>query len=259
MASTMASTAAGLARADAASDVDNERGPWLALADGGRIELRRQSVDRGSEDESSKTTVRLEKNLQGITSRLRLDLPFPDEKDGFTGDPFNPRLGDIKLKAFFRPFSLGGSRLGADVELTFPTAHPGSMGAGKYQFGPALFSVPGQPDWQSVEGGHRFHVDWTVRQTLSFAGDPARKNINTTKPELALRDVIGSDFSLKLTFKPVIDWVNEGKTSGVLELEGVWNIEADWRLTCLAGAGLWGRGVSGYYGRKLELVAGRRF
>lgn len=225
----------------------------------GRIELRRQNSERGTADESTRTTIRLEANLAGMVSRLRLDLPFPDEKTDFAGDPFNPRPGDIKARAYFRPFRLGDAKLSTDVEMTFPTADPAELGSGKYQLGAAIHSVPGAPDFISASGHHRLQIEWTVRHTVSIAGDAARKDINTTKPELALRDLLGSRHWLKLTFKPVIDWVQDGKTGAVLELEGGWNASRDWRFSLMGGARLWGEGVPGTYDHRVELVAGRAF
>jgi len=223
----------------------------------GRIELRRQNSERATPEETTRTTLRLETFLTGTVSRLRLDLPFPDEKSDFQGDPFQPRPGDIKLRAYFRPFQMGASRLASDVEVTFPTADPSSLGAGKYQLGAAVHSVPGAaPDF--VSGRHQWRYEWHIRQTVSVAGDAERKDINNTKPEVALRDTIGRHW-LKLTLKPTIDWIQHGKTGAVLELEGGWNATRDWRFSLMGGARLWGEGVPGIYNRRVELVAGREF
>jgi hypothetical protein len=224
-----------------------------------RVELRRQNTGRGTPDETSRTTLRLEHYLTGTLSRLRLDLPFPDEKTDFEGDPFSPRPGDLKLRADFRRFRMGASQMSTDMELTFPTADPSSLGQGKYQVGAGLHSGPGAAEFVYTFAPHQLHSEWSVRQTVSFAGDPARKNINNTKPELALRDTIGTRHWLKLTFKPTIDWIQDGKTGAVLELEGGWNASRDWRFSIMGGVGLWGEGVPGYYSRRLELVAGRAF
>lgn len=225
----------------------------------GRIELRRQSSDRGTDDESSKTTLRLETALEGMVSRLRLDLQFPDDKTTFSGDPFHPRLGDTKLRAHFRRLRAGDTQLIPDIELIFPTADPSSLGAGKYQFSAALHSVAGAPDFTLDSGRHQVRYQWDIRQTVSVAGDASRKDIHNTKPELALRDSIGSRRWLKLTFKPTIDWVQNGKTGAVLELEGGWNASRDWRFSVMGGGLLWGEGVPGTYHRRLEVVAGRAF
>lgn len=230
-----------------------------SITSGSRIELRRQNSDRASADESTKTTLRLETALAGTVSRLRLDLQFPDQKTDFQGDPFQPRLGDIKLRAYFRPSRAGDMRVVPDIELIFPTADPASLGSGKYQVSAALHSVPGKPDFTLGSGRHQIRYQWDVRQTVSVAGDPDRKDINHTKPEFALRDSIGSRYWLKLTLKPTIDWTQSGKTGAVLELEGGWSANRDWRFSSMGGARLWGDGVPGIYGRRIELVAGRAF
>jgi len=232
---------------------------WSADRDdpSGRIEVRRQNSERSSPDETTRTTLRLETFHAGTISRLRLDLPFPDEKTDFSGDPFRPRPGDVKLRAYFRPFQAGGWRLGSDLEMTFPTADPSSLGAGKYQLGAALHSVPGKaPDY--VSGAHEWRYEWHVRQTVSVAGDKERKDINHTKPEFGMRDTFDRRW-LKLTLKPTIDWIQDGKTGAVLEAELGWNATRDWRFYIMGGARLWGEGVPGIYNRRLELMAGREF
>lgn len=225
----------------------------------GRVELRRQNTDRGDPDESSKTTLRFEAYLAGTVTRLRLDLQFPDEKNDFDSSPFQPQLGDTKLRVTFRPFKVGETRLAGDVELVFPTADPETAGSGQYQINPAINSVPGAPDFTLDSGRHQVRYEWLVRQSVSVAGDPDRKDINTTKPEFALRDTIAGGYWLKLTFKPVIDWVQDAKTGAVLDLEGGWNASREWRFSLKAGGKLWGDGVPGVYGRQVELVAGRAY
>jgi hypothetical protein len=225
----------------------------------GRIELRRQNSERGTPEESTRTTLRVDSYLMGPVSRLRFDLQFPDEKTDFGGDPFQPRLGDTKVRADFRPFQAGHTRLSTDIELTFPTAVAPEFGAGKYQFSAALHSIPGAPDLVLDSGRHQLRFGWNIRQTISIAGDADRQGINNTKPEIELRDTIGSECRLKLTFKPTIDWIQDGKTGAVLELEGEWNPNRDWRFSLMGGANLWGQGLSGIYQRRVQLVGGRAF
>jgi hypothetical protein len=224
-----------------------------------RIEFRRQNSERGTPEESTRTTLRLEHYLkEGVVTRLRLDLPFPDEKTDFGGSPFQPQLGDIKVRAYFRPFQAAGTRMSSDVEVTFPTADSPDSGAGKYQLSAALHSVPGAPDFVFASGHHQLRYEWDIRQTVSVAGDADRKDINNTKPEFGLRDIIGRN-SLKLSFKPTIDWIQDGKTGAVLELEGAWSASPEWRFSLKGGAGLWGEGTPGFYHRRVEVVAGRTF
>jgi hypothetical protein len=99
----------------------------------GRVELKRQNTSRGTEDESTKTTLRLETFFTGPVSLLRLDLQFPDEKTSFSGSPLDPRPGDTKLRVGFQPLRSGPYSLPSFVELTLPTADPETLGAGKVQ------------------------------------------------------------------------------------------------------------------------------
>ncbi len=246
----------GGATQDATPSSDATTSPSPLL---GRVELRRQNTNRGDPEEATKTTLRFEAFLTGTVTRVRLDLQFPDEKTDFEGDPFQPQFGDIKVRVYFRPFQVGTTRLSSDVEVTFPTADPSSAGSGKYQLSAAIHSVPGAPDFTLASGRHQVRYEWLVRQTVSVAGDTDRKDINTTKPELALRDTIGTRYWLKLTFKPVVDWTQDAKTGADLDLEGGWNASRYWRFSLIVGTRLWGEGVPGTYDSKIELVAGRAF
>ncbi len=99
----------------------------------GKIELKRQATNRGTPEETTKTQLKTDAYLDGFVSLLRLEVPFPDEKTDFEGDPFNPRLGDIKVRTGFRPFHIDEIPVSTFLEVTFPTADPESLGSGKYQ------------------------------------------------------------------------------------------------------------------------------
>ena len=222
-----------------------------------RAELKRQNTDHDTPGESSRTTVRLEALPEGRVALWRLDLPFPDEKDTFSGSPFDPRLGDIKLRARLRPVDVGGAPVSLFSELTFPTADPESLGQGKYvvMLGAETF----HPLDSVSSDDHRLSFSPQVQQLVSVAGDAERKDINYTKLELALRDTWRKLYSLKLTLKPVIDWVQDGKTGAVAEVEGGVNTEDGWRVLLMLGGRLWGEGVPSTYGTRIELTVGRTF
>jgi hypothetical protein len=76
----------------------------------------------------------------------------------------------------------------------------------------------------------RFPFAPLVGQVVSVAGDSDAKDINYTKIELAVRDTWRSDFALKFTLKPVIDWQQGGRTAAVIELQG--DLEIPRRLAC---------------------------
>jgi hypothetical protein len=208
--------------------------PW------GLFEIKRQNTARGTPEESTRTTLRFERYLDGPVAQLRLDLPFPDAKDTFGGSPFDPRPGDLKLRARFRSLPADRGALGSFVEFTFPTANPESLGGGKYQVGPAVdLPIPLDRDAAGRPSGNRA-LRIEVQQVWSVAGDPAQKDINYTKFTVDLRQRWGEDWTGKLTFKPVVDWVQNGKTGAVLELEAGYRFDREWRVVLMIGWGLWG-------------------
>ena len=152
---------------------------------------------------------------------------------------------------------MGGAPVSFFSELTFPTADPESLGQGKYvvMLGAETF----HPLDSVSSDDHRLSFSPQVQQLVSVAGDPERKDINYTKLELALRDTWRKVYSLKLTLKPVIDWVQDGKTGAVAELEGGVNTENGWRILLMLGGRLWGEGVPSTYGTRVELTVGKSF
>ena len=222
-----------------------------------RFEVKRQNTDRDTPGESTKTTLRLEALPEGPVALWRLDLPFPDEKDTFGGSPFDPRLGDIKLRGRLRPTDLKGVPVSFFSELTFPTADPDSLGQGKYQVMLGAESFRPLPSISNDD--HKLSFSPQLQQVVSVAGDPKRKDINYTKFELALRDVWRKVYSLKFTAKPVIDWVQNGKTGAVGELEGAVTLRQSWKLQLMLGGLLWGEGTASTYGTRVELTVGKTF
>jgi len=222
-----------------------------------RLEVKRQNTDRDTPGESTKTTLRMEALPDGKVALWRLDLPFPDEKETFSGSPFEPRLGDIKVRARLRPTDVSGVPVSFFSELTFPTADPDSLGQGKYQ---VMVGAEAFHPLQAISNDdHKLSFSPQVQQVVSVAGDPERKDINYTKFELALRDLWRKLYSLKLTAKPVIDWVQNGKTGAVGELEGAVFFQRDWKLQLMLGGLLWGAGTASTYGTRVELTVGKTF
>jgi hypothetical protein len=222
-----------------------------------RIELKRQNTDHDTPGESTKTTVRLEALPDGRVALWRLDLPFPDEKPSFSGSPFDPRLGDVKLRARLKPVDVAAVPVSFFSELTFPTSDPRSLGQGKYQVMAGMETF--HPlDSMSTED-HKLSFLPQVQQVVSVAGEADRKDVNYTKFELALRDVWRKAYSLKLTAKPVIDWEQDGKTGAVVELEGGIAFQHGWRVLLMLGGRLWGDDVASTYGTGVELTVGRTF
>jgi hypothetical protein len=254
----LALLAAGAAIAD---DEDTDGAlPVSPAYSHGLVELKRQSTARGTPQETTKTNLKFDYfPQQGVVSLLRLELPFPDEKTTFAGSPFNPDFGDAKIRVGLRAVEVSGRPFRSFVELTFPTADPESQGTGKYQFsagvrtafrlgpGSASFGAPAQ----------LFSVQ--LQQVFSFAGDPARNDINQTKLELAWRDTWVGGHYAKVTAKPVVDWVGDGQTGAVLELEGGWVLDPRWTLAFMAGHLLWGAGVPSTYQTRAEIKVVYRY
>jgi hypothetical protein len=226
----------------------------------GRLEIKRQNTSRGTPDESTQTTLRVERFYDGAVAALRLDIPLPDEKTDFEGDPFNPRLGDVKLRAKFRPLQSGQYTFPYFVEMTFPTADPESSGSGKYQLNGGIrmivpFTLPvAQPK------NHKAQFETEVSQTVSVAGDESRKDINYTKLEFTFYNVWRQSYTMKLKLKPSVDWIQDGKTGSVGEVEGGLFFAKHWRMWLMLGRRLTGpEGIKGTYDKRLELGLARTY
>jgi hypothetical protein len=223
------------------------------------IELKREATNRGTPEETTKSQIKIDALLDGVLSLLRLEVPFPDDKTSFEGDPFSPRLGDIKVRVGFRPVRIDEIPIGSSLEVTFPTADPKELGSGKYQVSPGIrTNFPISSD-QWLPESHKMSFEPLVKQVFSVAGDENRKNINYTKFELSLRDTWRKKFWLKLTPKPVVDWEQSAQTGAVAELEGGWIINSSWRVWLMLGTRLWGEGVPSTYDKRVGLNASLTF
>ena len=238
----------------------DSEGPGASAASWGRFELKREATDRATEDESTKTILRLEKFFDGPIGVLRLDLQFPDDKTDFEGDPFEPRRGDIKLRARSKSFAAWERSFNAFVEATFPTAEPENLGSGKYQISEAVRVVTPLNDLLEAGSPHKLQFETELQQTNSVAGDPKRKDISFAKVELTLYDVWRREYTMKLKVKPYADWMLDGRTGGVAEVEGGKFFGEDWRAWLMLGHRIWGpEDVRGTYGKRLELGLSRTF
>jgi hypothetical protein len=205
--------------------------------------VRRDNVDRGTTEETTKTFVRSDNFVWG--GMLSFQVALPDEKTDFSGSPFDPRLGDSKVRFRFAPSYAGISYF---LEATFPTADPAELGAGKYQFSAGATA--------STERD-RLRFTSQLQQVNSVAGDAARPDINYTKLDLSLRNTWPQDW-VKAALNTRADW-ELGKTGAVGELEYGHRFNAAWSLWVLAGGLLWGEGVKATYGSKLMIGLDRWF
>ena len=247
----LATLAAPANAADAGPD-DPEPGGWH-----GRVQVRRDNVDRGTTEETTKTFVRSDNFVWG--GMLSFQVAFPDEKTDFWGSPFDPRLGDSKARFRFAPFSVGRLGISYFVEATFPTADPPELGTGKYQFSAGVSASTPMPLVvpETMRASHELRLTAQLQQVNSVAGDEARPDINYTKLDLSLRNTWRQHW-LKLALNTRADW-ELGKTGAVGELEYGHRLTPDWSLWVLAGGLLWGEGVKATYGSKLMIGLDRWF
>jgi hypothetical protein len=82
---------------------------------------------------------------------------------------------------------------------------------------------------------------------------------NYTKLEFIFRTVWLKRFCLSLMPKMALDWEQDKKTGGGLELEGGWRINPRWQTWLKLGHGLWGVGVSSTEGTGTEIGVGLTF
>ena len=239
--------------------------PWLDTEPGaappkdgwhGRFQLRRENVDRGTSEETTKTYLRSDNFLWG--GMLSFQVAFPDEKTDFAGSPFNPRLGDSKARFRFAPFSADGIAMSCFIEATFPTADPEELGSGKYQLSAGFTAAARIPSPEAMRASHLLKFTAQLQQVNSVAGDEAMPDINYTKLDLSLRDTWGANW-LKLAVNTRADWEQNGKTGAVGELEYGRRLDQNWSVWLLAGGRLWGEGVKGTYGAKVMIGVDRWF
>jgi hypothetical protein len=228
--------------------------PASAVYSRGLVEIKRQSTGHGTPEETTKSNLKFDYFPQdGAVSLLRLELPFPDEKSTFAGSPFDPDFGDAKIRLGFHAIDVSSRPVTSFVELTFPTAHPESQGTGKYQFSAGVKTAFHLDAGSTSLGSPAQNFSVQVQQVVSFAGDPARNDINQTKFELEWRDTWTAGHYAKATAKPVVDWVGGGQTGAVLEAEGGWVADPQYTLALMVGRLLWGEGVPSTYRQRAEL------
>ena len=228
----------------------------------GRLELKRTNTSRGTPEETTRTALRVETFLDGAVSLLRVDLPFPDADTDFEGSPFDPRLGDIKVRTGFRALQSGTLRFPSFLELTVPSANPSSLGSGKYLLGAGIRMLA---PLRVAGDAHAARFEAELSQTNSFSGDAARDDINATKLELTLYDLWREAYTLKLKLKPSWDHVKDAE-GAVAEVEvGLYfgekqGAQRAWRAWLMLGSRVAGpAGVWGTYSERLELGLARTF
>ena len=231
----------------------------------GRLELKRINTSHGTPEETTRTALRVETFLDGAVNLLRVDLPFPDADTDFEGSPFDPRLGDIKVRTGFRTLKSGSLSFPSFAELTVPSANPSSLGTGKYQLGLGIrMLVPFKAPVSGAEA-HAMRFEAEVSQTTSFLGDAARADVNYTKLELTFYDFWRERYTLKLKLKPAWDHARD-EAGAVAEIEAGFyfgeklGAQRAWRTWLMLGARVAGPDdVSSTYNTRVELGLARTF
>lgn len=217
----------------------------------GRAEMKREDTNRTDPEEQTKTYFRMDSYLWGGISSFQ--IAFPDDMS--RGGRFNPTVGDLKLRHRFGYFPAGSWLMSFFLETTLPTAAIPELGGGKYQ---------ASGGWTSLRAGrpwHEAHLDTftsQLQQVNSVAGDPDRTDINYTKLDLSLRDAWRRHW-VKGAVNMRVDWIQNGRTGAVGELEYGYRPSRPWRVWLMGGGLLWGEGVKGTYGRRITLSASRTF
>jgi len=226
----------------------------------GLIELKRQATSRGTPEESTQTQLKIDSYFDGLISLFRVQIPFPDADTDFSGSPLNPKLGDIKTRFGFRAFKMGRLRFPTFIEITYPTASPGSPGSGKYQLSEGIrMLAPARLPFVDSRA-HKSQFETQIQQVNSIGGDPDRKSISYMKLEFTLYDIWRLEYTFKLKVKPTVDWTQDAKTGAVGEIEGGLLFARNWRTWLMLGRRLWGPvGIPGTYNNRVEIGISRRF
>jgi hypothetical protein len=226
----------------------------------GRVQLSRQDTTRGAPGQSTQTKLLIDSVFAGTVNLLRFEFPFPDDKTTFSGDPVDPRPGDLKTRVGFASFKAGKVSFPTFVEATFPTANPESLGTGKYQLSAGIRMLAPLARAADAPNALSAQLELELQQVNSVAGNPETKDINYTKFELTLDDTWRGTFRFKLKLKPVVDWTQNGRTGSVAEIEGGLFFQRDWRAWLMLGHRATGpSGIPSTYSDRIELGIARKF
>jgi hypothetical protein len=216
-----------------------------------RLEGKRSMTNRGTADESTRTTFRAEVLLDGTLSLLRLDLPWVDGRSDLQLSPQDVEFGDLKARVGLRPLKAMGGSLSLFLDLTMPTGAAG-VGGRTWQLGPGgslRLAIPAP--W--LPSGVKLSSIPLLQQVFSVAEPADAKDVNYTIVELPLELQHPGAWIANLKLKPVVDWTRDGAVGAVLELKGSWIISSDWTAWLTLGHRAWGAVVPSTYEEKIEL------
>jgi hypothetical protein len=155
---------------------------------------------------------------------------------------------------------VGRLRFPTFIEITYPTASPESLGAGKYQLSEAIRMLAPVTLPFVDPRAHKSQFETQVQQVNSVGGDPTRKSTSYMKLEFTLYDIWRQEYTLKLKLKSTVDWTRDGETGAVGEIEGGITLARYWRTWLMLGHRLWGpEGIPGTYNDRVAIGISRRF
>jgi len=232
-----------------------QEGGWRA-----RVELRREHSSRGRPEESTKSLLRFDAFVGRAVESLRLELAMPDERQEFTGSIQRPRVGDVAALVRFRSFRAARLLVEPSLEATFPTAQPEELGGGKYRLGAALrFAAPLALPWVD-SSYHTSQLELEALAVNSFAGDSDRRRFSFTRFDLSTHSVWRRRYTTVLRVRPTIDWVADGRSGAVAEIEGGRIFSREWRAWLMTGRQVWGTAeIASTYDTRIGLGVVRTF
>ena len=206
----------------------------------GRFQISGEYRDRRDGSIRLENVERLDLPL-GDRLIFRTDVPFQRLDPQVAGSTSLSGLGDMSARLGGQIWARPAFTAFLEGQVVFPTASDPGLGSGKYQFVPGLtFSIP-------IQGLDAVLIP-VVQQTVSFGGDPSRKDINFTKLSLEFTRTWANNLWWT-TMEPnlYLDWMQKAKTAMNLEFEAGRRLGERFRVWLRPAVGLWGNGVPGSY------------
>jgi hypothetical protein len=206
----------------------------------GRFQISGEYRDRRDGSSQLENVERIDIPL-GDRLIFRTDVPFLRYDPQVSGSTSLSGLGDVSARLGGQIWTRPAFTAFFEGQVVFPTASDPALGRGKYQFVPGLtFSIP-------IEKLSTVFIPG-VTQTVSFGGDPSRKDVHFTKLSMEFTTTWANNLWWT-TIEPDLyaDWTQKGKTAMNLEFEAGRRLGEHFRVWLRPAVGLWGNGVPGSY------------
>jgi len=178
-----------------------------------RVDVRFKYQDNPGGFDAQLLTLRADKPYMiggGWKLSTRVDVPVvrnnnitPDNLDG----NHQTGLGDVLVQALFLSPPQGRTTYGFGTQLIMPTGTKDQFTTGKWQLAPSALAVVQLPH---ISRGS--FAGLLVKDTLSFAGDDKRSNINV------------------VSVQPIFNWALPGKWFATFGPEAKFNTKDGWKL-----------------------------